>query len=90
VWEDVGCIGPTTLALYPNDVTTEEAKQLGSVGVVTRRNKNDLMRHLTPRMMCPLHHGIRQSYLKWVPRLPFGLPKLRVQRLNPLSLVRAA
>jgi hypothetical protein len=41
-------------------------------------------------MTCPLHHGIRQPYLKWVPQLSWGLPKLRVQRQNPPSQVRAA
>jgi hypothetical protein len=42
--------------------------------------KNELTRHPTPSIMHPLHRGIRQLYPKSVPRLPWGLPKLRVQR----------
>jgi hypothetical protein len=32
-----------------------------------RCSKNEFMRHLNPRTTCPLHHGIRQLYPKWVP-----------------------
>jgi hypothetical protein len=53
------------------------------MGVVKRHSKNKLLHHLTPRTTRPLYHGIRQSYPKWVSRLPWGLPKLRVQRQNP-------
>jgi hypothetical protein len=67
VREDVGYAGATTPALLPHSVKTEEAKWLGSVGMVKRHSKNDLMCHLTSRTMCPLHHRIQQSYPKWVP-----------------------
>jgi hypothetical protein len=80
--EDVGCAGATMPALEPHGVTTEEAKRLGSISVVQRHSKNDLTCHQTPHFMCPLHYGIQQPYLKWVPRLSWGLPKLRVQRQN--------
>jgi hypothetical protein len=53
------------LALQPRGVTTEEAKWLGSIGVVKRYSKNDLMRHLTPCTMGHMHRGIWQPYLKW-------------------------
>jgi hypothetical protein len=76
--EDVGCAGATTPALQPRGVSTEAAKQLGSVGAVKRCSKNDLMCHLIPHMTRPLHHGIWQLYLKCIPQLPWGLPKLRV------------
>jgi hypothetical protein len=55
VREDVSYTGVTTPTLYPCSVTTEEAKWLGSTGAVKRHSKNDLMRHLTPRMKRPLH-----------------------------------
>jgi hypothetical protein len=51
--------------------------------MVKRHNKNVLTRHPTPRMMCPLHHGIQQQYPKQVPQLLWSLAKLRVQMRNP-------
>jgi hypothetical protein len=32
-----------------------------------RRGKNNPTHQLTPRATHPIRHGIRQSYLKWVP-----------------------
>jgi hypothetical protein len=67
MWEDVGSVGATTLALYPRGVTTVEVRWLGSAGAVKGHSKNDLMHHLTPRMTCPIHRRIRQPYMKWSP-----------------------
>jgi hypothetical protein len=67
VQEDVGCTG-----------VTEEAKWSGSTCTVNIHSKNELTHHPTPRTTRPLHHRISQPYLKWVPQLPWGLPKLRV------------
>jgi hypothetical protein len=35
-----------------------------------------------PQTTCPLHCGIWKLYPKWAPRLPRGLPTLRVPRQN--------
>jgi hypothetical protein len=76
--EDEDCTGATTPALLARDVTTEEAKQLGSADVVKRHSKTNLTHHPTPCTTHLLHRGIWQPYPKWVPRLSWGLPKLRV------------
>jgi hypothetical protein len=81
VQEDVGCTGATTSFITP--WCSEEAKRLGSVGVVKRHSKNEHMHHPTPHTTHTLHRGIRQLYPKWAPQLPWSLPKLRVQRQNP-------
>jgi hypothetical protein len=82
VRDDVGYVRVTMPALWPRGVTTEEVSQLGSVGAVKRRSKNDFMHHLTPHVMDPIHHRIQQPYSKWVPQLLWGLSKLRVRRQN--------
>jgi hypothetical protein len=79
--EDVGCADVTT-RFIARGVTTTEVKWSGSTGEVKRRNKNDLMCHPTPDTMHPIHCGIQQLYPKWVPRLSWGLPKLRVRWQN--------
>jgi hypothetical protein len=61
----------------------EEAKQLGSTGAVKRHSKNNFTSHPTPHTTRPIHRGIQQLSLKWVPWLPWGLPKLRAGRQNP-------
>jgi hypothetical protein len=78
VWEDIGCAGATASCIAPwcNN-------RGGKAAELHRRSKNKLMCHLTPRTMCPLHYRIWQPYPKWVPRLPWGLLKLRVPRRNP-------
>jgi hypothetical protein len=72
------CHRSNQISFIAHGVTTKEAKWLGSIGVIKRHSKNNLTRHLTPRMTHPLHRGIQQPYPKWIPRLSWGLPKLWV------------
>jgi hypothetical protein len=76
--EDVGCVGATAyfIVSWCNN-------QRGKAAGLHRRGKNIFMHHSTPRTMRPMRHGIRQPYLKRVPRLPWGLPNLRVRTKNP-------
>jgi hypothetical protein len=75
MWEDVGSAGAIDCFIAPwcNN-------RGGKAAGLHRHSKNGFTRHLTPHTMRPIRRGIQQPYPKRVPRLSWGLPKLRVRR----------